>query len=501
MNNRFPVATLALAVLLTANGCAVGPDYQRPALSIPTFFRGSDPALDTRQSLGDEVWTSLFQDPVLAQLVRDGLANNHDLRIAAARVDEYRALAGVARGALFPQIGAGIGYDANNASERQDPTPLVPDYTSRNWNAGVQLSWELDLFGRLRRENEAAIGRWLASEQGRRSVMVTLVADITSAYFTLRQYDLELEITQRTLASNTQQVQYFRDRLEGGTSNRLEVDQAEANRAATAARIPDFERRIAVQENRLNFLLGRGPAAIPRGAILTGQSLPPVLPAGLPVQLLERRPDILQAEQTLAAANADIGAAKALFFPNISITGVTGSLGRDFSDLGSAEAAIWSTSSTVLQPLFRGGAIRFNYEASKARFEQALANYQKAVQNSFRETANAIVTIEKTRAARAEIELAVVALRDATDLARSRYDGGLSTYLDILIADQNLFAAELQLAEVRSAEFIAVADLYRALGGGWQTEAAAAEVPVTPTDGTATATPPPAPAAGDTRRQ
>jgi multidrug efflux system outer membrane protein len=463
---------LAIALAVGTTACAVGPDYQRPGLVVPSLFRGEHAAVESA-SLGDKAWSDIFSDPVLAQLISEGLSNNYDLRMAAARVDEYRAYAGVARGALFPQIGAGIGYDADNASYRADPSSSASDDTSRNWNAGVQLSWELDLFGRLRRENEAALARWLASEQGRRSVMVTLVADISTAYFTLRQYDLELEIARRTLVSNTELAKYYRTRLEGGASNRLEVDQAEANRAITAARIPDFERRIAVQENLINLLVGRAPASIPRGHILTDQALPPTLAGGLPLQLLERRPDILQAEQELAAANADIGAAKALFFPNISITAFTGGLGRDFSDLGKGDAAIWSAGSSVLQPLFRGGAIRFNYEAAKARFDRSLAQYQKTVQNSFRETADAIVTIEKTRAAKAEVELSVAALQDAAQLSRERYEGGLSSYLDILIADQALFSAELQLAEVRGAEYVAVANLYRALGGGWQVGAAA----------------------------
>ena len=297
---------------------------------------------------------------------------------------------------------------------------------------------------------------------------MTLVADIANAYFLLRQYDLELEIAKRTAETNAAQVEFYRDRLNGGTSNRLELDQAEANRAITAARIPDFERRIALQENRINFLLGRGPGPVHRGLSLTSESLPPALPVGLPLQLLERRPDVLQAEQLLVAANADVGAAKALFFPSIGITGMTGGLSRDFSDLGNGDAAIWSVGGNLLQPLFKGGAIRFNYAAAKARFEIALAQYQKTVQNSFRETSDSIVTIEKSRAAREEIEKAVVALRDAADLARARYSGGLSSYLDILITDQNLFAAELQLAEVRGAEFTAMVELYRALGGGWQ---------------------------------
>lgn len=456
-----------LVVALLVNGCAVGPDYVRPSLDVPETFRGKEAVTETG-SLGDVAWSDIFQDPVLVKLITDGIANNHDMRIAAARVDEYRALAGVSRGALYPQFDAVVGYSSNNTSGRADPVPLNPDYTSHNWNAGVQLSWELDLFGRLRRGDEAALARWLASEQGRRSVMVTLVADISTAYFILRQYDLELEIAQRTLESNTQLVTFYRDRLKGGVSNRLEVDQAEANRAVTASRIPDFERRIALQENRINLLIGRPPAPIPRGQILTEQSMPPVLESGLPLRLLERRPDVVQAEQALVAANADVGAAKALFFPNISITAFTGGLSRDFNDLGSGDAAIWSAGSSVLQPLFHGGAIRFNYEAYKARFDQSLAQYQKAVQNSFRETADAIVTIDKTRAVRLEVEKSVAALQDAAALSRSRYEGGLSSYLDILIADQKLFDAELQLAEIRGAEYIAVANLYRALGGGWQ---------------------------------
>ena len=464
---------LSTAVAVSLTGCMVGPDYQRPTLDIPAFFRGADVPTTTAseaQSLGDTLWWQIFRDPALAQLVNVGLANNYDLRIAAARVDEYRAIAGVTRGALFPQIDAGVGYNASNSSMLSDPASTRSDDTARNWNAGVQLSWELDLFGKLRRNDEAALALWLASEEGRRSVVVTLVADIANAYFLLRQYDLELEISKNTVASNTAQVEFYRDRLNGGTSNRLELDQAEANRAITASRIPDFERRIALQENRINFLLGRGPGPVQRGLSLTAESQPPVLPVGLPLQLLERRPDLLQAEQQLVAANADVGAAKALFFPSIGITGMTGGLSRDFSDLGSGDAAIWSMGSGLLQPLFKGGAIRFNYAAAKARFEMALVQYQKTVQNSFRETSDAIVTIEKSRVAREEIEKAVVALRDAADLARARYSGGLSSYLDILITDQNLFAAELQLAEIRGAEFTAIVNLYRALGGGWQVE-------------------------------
>ncbi len=456
-----------LAAFAALAGCAVGPDYERPHTEAPAEYRGA-PTASTEHSLADLDWSQVFPDPVLAELIHTGLANNFDLRTAAARVEEYRSYAGVARGALFPQVGVGLGYSANNNSRLQDPALFASDHTDRNYNASVQLSWEFDLFGRLRRQDESAIALWLASEQGRRSVVVTLIGDLATAYYTLLELDLELDISIKTLKSNTDQVQFYSDRLEGGASNRLEVDQAEANRASTAATLHDVERRIALQENLINLLLGRGPGPVPRGDSLTAQSLPPELPLGLPLQLLERRPDILQAEQGLVSANADIGAAKALFFPSISITAATGGLSHDFNDLGKSDAGIWSFGANIFQPLFQGGAIRSNYAAAKARFDQAMAQYQKAVQNGFRDTADAVATIEKKRAAAIEVEKGVVALRDAADLARSRYEGGLSSYLDILIADQSLFSAELSLARIRADEHIAVVSLYRALGGGWQ---------------------------------
>lgn len=460
-------AFLAICIAAALTGCAVGPDYKRPATDVPTQYRGAATS-DDNQSLADLNWPQVFSDPALSELITTGLANNYDLRIAAARVDEYRSYARIARGALLPEIGVGVGYNATNNSRLSDPTSVASDRTDRNYNASLQLSWELDLFGRLRRLDEASIARWLATEQGRRSVVVTLIGDIASAYYTLLELDLEREISLKTLESNSSQTQFYKDRLDGGASNRLEVDQAEANRATTAATVQDIERRIALQENLINLLVGRGPGPIPRGESLTAQSLPPQLPVGLPLQLLERRPDILQAEQLLAAANADVGAAKALFFPSINITAATGGLSRDFNDLGRSDAGIWSFGAGIFQPLFQGGAIRYNYAAAKARFDQAMAQYQQAVQSGFRDTADAIVTIEKKRAGAIEVEKGVVALRDAADLARSRYEGGLSSYLDILIADQSLFSAELNLARIRADEHIAVVNLYRALGGGWQ---------------------------------
>jgi multidrug efflux system outer membrane protein len=475
MSHHFKKTVIATTLAVSLSGCMLGPDYQRPETDIPEIFR--DEAIEkTRinvtmgegKTFADTPWWEVFDDPALAALINEALQNNYDLKTAAARVEEARAVAGISRSALLPQIGVGLGYNKQGTSELSDPSTTATGDTYRNYDASAALSWELDMFGRLRRQDEAAVANWIGSEQGRRSVLITLVADVASNYFLLRELDLELDIAKRTLVSNVAQVNFYRDRLEGGISNRLEVDQAEANRRATAAKIPDIQRRIAFQENLLNFLIGKAPGTIARGKSLLEQQLPPQIPAGLPLQLLERRPDVAQAEQQLVAANANIGAAKALFFPSISITGNSGRLSSDFDDLGESDAQIWNLSANITQPIFQGGRIMSNYEASKARFDQALAQYQKAVQNSFRETSNSLTAIRSLRESRIEIEVAVAALRDAAELSRDRYEGGLATYLEILIADQQLFAAELQLAQLRGNEFTALVDFYRTLGGGWQ---------------------------------
>jgi multidrug efflux system outer membrane protein len=333
---------------------------------------------------------------------------------------------------------------------------------------GFGMVWEMDVFGRIRRDAEAATGIFLATEQDRRGVWITLVADVAQFYFLLRELDLELEISRRTLRVNDETVEYYRRRVNGGVSNQLELDQAIANRSRTAAVIPDLERRIAIQENLISFLLGRNPGAIPRGAVLTDQYQPPTIPTGLPSALLERRPDVQSAEQLLVAANANIGAAKALFFPNFSLSASLGSASHDFSNIADKRAAIWSVSGGLLQPIFQGWRLFWNYEGTKARFDQALAQYEKAAQNGFREVADSLVAIEKFKDVRVELEESVRALQDAARLSRLRYDTGLANYLEILIADQQLFDQELLLARTRGDQINAVVQLYRALGGGWQ---------------------------------
>ena len=301
---------------------------------------------------------------------------------------------------------------------------------------------------------------------------MALVADVASTYLLLRQLDLQLEIARRTVAANDETVRFYEARLKGGVSNRLEVDQAVGNRARTATVIPQLERQIANTENALCLLLGRLPGPIERGAALSEERVPPAIPAGLPASLLERRPDVLAAEQLLVAANANVGAAKALFFPTISLTGLLGTISGDFSNLLKADSNVWQVTPSLFAPIFQGGRIRRNYDAAKARYEQALAVYQKSALNGYREVADALVTVQKLGEARLELEDGVDALRDAGQLARSRYDTGLSNYLEILIADQYLFEQEQALARTRGDEMRAFVDLYRALGGGWQQEPA-----------------------------
>jgi outer membrane protein, multidrug efflux system len=453
---------------LLLSGCTVGPDYVRPKILIPDNHRGVV-GVPAAESLADLPWWELFRDPALQELTREALNNNYDLRIAAARVEEARAQIGIARSFLYPQINLSVSGSVQQVSRASEPPQTITtDRTFRNLLLGFGLAWELDVFGRIRREAEAATGVFLATEEAQRGVYITLVADVAQSYFTLRELDLELEISRRTVKVNDETVEYYQNRLTGGVSNRLEVDTAVSNRSRTAATIPDLERQIAIQENQINLLLGRNPGPIPRGTVLTEQYYPPSVPAGLPSALLERRPDVKGAEDLLVAANANIGAAKALFFPNFSLTSTLGSATRDLSNLADRRAAVWSVAGGVLQPVFQGWRIFYNYEATKFRFEQAVAEYQRAAQNGFREVADALVTIEKLQGVRAEQETSVQALANSARLSRQRYDTGFANYLEILIADQQLFDQELLLARTRGAQLNAVVQLYRALGGGWQ---------------------------------
>jgi multidrug efflux system outer membrane protein len=465
---RFSGSVFGLIMAFLFTGCTLGPDYLRPSFLIPNQHRGAM-LPNQAESLADIPWWELFKDPVLQQLTRDAIVNNYDLREAAARVEEARAQVGVARSFLYPQVNANMSGTAEQVSRRTDPSQSLGSNRSfQNWFLGLSMAWELDVFGRIRRETEAATNIFLATEQARRGVLITLIADLAQAYFNLRELDLELEISRRTLGVNDETVEFYRRRLTGGVSNQLELDQSVANRSRTAAGIPEIERQIVVQENLINFLVGRNPGPISRGATLTDQYQPPNVPVGLPSDLLERRPDVKAAEDLLAASNANIGAAKALFFPNFSLSAALGGASHDLSNILDRRAQIWSVAGGVLQPVFQGWRIFFNYEATKARFDQALAQYERAAQNGFREVADALVSVQKLAELRAELERSVAALGNAARLSRVRYDTGLANYLEILIADQQLFDQEILLARARGAQLNAVVQLYRALGGGWQ---------------------------------
>jgi multidrug efflux system outer membrane protein len=453
-------------ILLFFTGCTLGPNYSRPKIVTPENHRDAQtPA--AAESLADVPWWELFKDPVLQELIREGLKNNYDLRAAAARVEEARAQIGVTKSFLYPQVGASVTGTTQQVSRKSEPPQtLTSDRTFNNLFAGLSVAWELDVFGKIRRQTEAATATYVATDMDRRGVYIALVGDVAQNYFTLRELDLELEIARRTVGLNDETVQFYQTRLDGGVSNQLEVDQAVANRSRTASTIPDLKRRIANQENLISYLIGRNPGPIARGAVLTDQYYPPAIPAGLPAALLERRPDVQIAEQLLVAANANIGAAKALFFPDISLSAAVGGLSRNIN-IFDKRAAIWSVSGGFFQPIFQGWRLFWNYKGTMARFDEALAQYEKAAQNGFREVADALVAIERLREVRAEQEAQVAALQNSSQLSRHRYDVGLSNYLEILIADQNLFDAELLLARTRGAEINAVVQLYRALGGGW----------------------------------
>jgi multidrug efflux system outer membrane protein len=470
---RRRISALAGALLVSASlpACLLGPRYERPEISAPVNHRGLEGEAEPA-TLADSPWWEVFQDPVLQDLIRQALGGSFDLRIAAARVEEARARAGVAKSFLFPEVNLSGGYTNRQVSRLTEPPEDggQEDRDFRNYDLGFTLAWEIDIFGRIRRQTESATAVFLATEEARRGVYITLVADVAQAYFDLRELDLELEISRRTLDVNDETVAFYRRRLEGGVSDKLELNQAVSNRSRTAAVIPELERQIFAQENLIRFLLGQAPGSIERGTALTDQYRAPAVPAGLPSALLDRRPDVREAEELLVAANADVGAAKALFFPTISLTGLFGGASRELSDLGDSDARVTSIAAGLFQPIFQSGRIKRNYEAAKAAFDQALASYQRAAFNSFREVADNLIAIEKLEAVRIEREAGVAALQDAADLSRKRYVAGLANYLEILIADQQLFDAELLLARTRGAQLGAVVSLYRALGGGWQQE-------------------------------
>ena len=455
--------TKLLAPMLTAGlvlGCAVGPNYARPEVPTPATFRADPAAQADVASLADLKWFELFKDERLQDMIRTALVQNFDLRDAVVRVELARANLGITRADQFPTIEASAGITAQRSAASGSRTFGTV--------AGDLLSFEIDVWGRLRRATEAARADLLASDHFRKAVITTLVSDVATAYFNLLELDMELATARRTLQLREESLTIIRNRERGGLGTLLEVRQGEQLVYAAAQVIPQVEQLLEQTENQLSLLLGGSPTAMARGLSLIDQEQPPAVPAGLPSALLDRRPDILVAEQNLVAANAIIGVARAAYFPRISLTGFLGFQSDALSNLFSGPARIWQFAPQVTQPIFNAGRLRSNVRLATAQQEIALIEYQRVIQTAFREVSDSLIQYQKVREIRAQQELLVATLQERSRLSYVRYQGGIDTLLNALDADRDLFDAELRLAQTRRNELLALVQLYRALGGGWQ---------------------------------
>jgi outer membrane protein, multidrug efflux system len=469
MNLRLTMVSLTAMVLA---GCTLGPNYQRPLVKTPENFRAPDPLPPPQAtSLADLKWWELFKDDKLQELIRAALAANYDLRDAVVRVEEARANLGITRSNQFPQVGASGSVQLTRLSRDgsfQLPASLVPSQ-NRNWGEASLnlLSFEVDLWGRLRRSTEAARANLLSADENRKAVVTTLVSDVATAYLHLRELDYELEISNQTLATRRDSLTLTTQRQTGGVSTMLDLRQAEQLVDTAEQTIPVVQQQIEQTENQITLLLGRSPGGIVRGQDFMHQELPPDIPAGLPSALLERRPDILAAEQNLVAANANIGVAKAAYFPQISLSGLLGGQSTQLSTLFNGPHSAWSFVPQISQPIFTAGRLKSNVRLAQAEREDALVQYEKTIQTAFTDVSNALIAHQRVRESRLKQETLVTTLQDRTRLAYLRYRGGVDTQLNALDADRDLFQAQISLAEIRLNELLSVVQLYKALGGGW----------------------------------
>jgi len=466
MRPRHAITLAVLAnVLFTA--CTVGPTYKRPVVNIPDQYRGaSEPstAASGSASVADQKWWELFQDQQLQTLIGTALEHNYDLQIAAARILQAQAHLGIVRADQFPTVAAG----ASAARQRVAQTLNFPAAQFSTLEVSGSATWEIDFWGKFRRATEGARALLLASEWGRRAILTSLISQVAGAYFDLRELDLELEIAQRTLASREESLRLTQVREQGGATSLVDVRQAEQLVFEAKGAIADLERAIEQQENLLSTLIGDNPAPVPRGQPLVDQPRALDVPAGLPSTLLERRPDIRQAEQELVAANADIGVAKAAYFPQISLTGVGGFQSAALASLFSGPAGFFSVGAALAQPLFTGGKLKSNVALATARRVEAVLSYRQTIQQSLREVADSLVAYRKAREFREQQELLTRSAQDAQRLSDVRYQGGITSYLEVLDSGTRLFSAELGLAQARRNELLTVVQTYRALGGGWE---------------------------------
>jgi outer membrane protein, multidrug efflux system len=489
MRKQSIAAALGAATLLLS-GCTVGPKYKRPTIDTPTVYRDaeangntqtskephdlngaplpgqSNPPPSSALSIGDEKWWEVFGDPQLQDLIRLAIKQNYDVRIAAERVLESQAQLAITRSQQFPEINGNGGYTAQRYPSAQFGG--LGSFVTHLGELGLSSSWNIDFWGQYRNATKAARAQLLASQWAQRGVMDTLILDVATGYFQLRTLDLQLEISKRTLASRQESLKLTQTLESGGNTSLLDVRQAEELVSAAAANIPDTERQIAQEENALQTLLGQNPGPIPRGLPIDQQPRMPVVPAGLPSALIERRPDIRQAEEQLVAANAQIGVAKAQYFPAISLTGQVGTASNALNTLFQDSTFAYSYGAALTQPIFNAGRIRNNVRLTEAQEREALLNYKKTIAQAFQDVSNALVAYQKFREFREQQERFVTASRGAVNISNMRYEGGYSGYLDVLTAQASLFQGELGLASAREEEMLSLVQLYNALGGGWQ---------------------------------
>jgi multidrug efflux system outer membrane protein len=463
---------IVVALALLATGCVLGPNYKRPAVQSPPAWR--DIPVAEAESLANVSWWQVYDDPALQELIKTALAENRDLKIAVERIEEARARYGFTKASLWPQVDANAAAGAlefNSGSlvhtPEGDAAPTNGSLQTDLYSASVSVSWELDFFGRVRRATESQRALFLGTEEARRSAVLTLVSDVARAYFELRSLDRQLDIARRTVASRQEYVQLARDRFEGGLTSEIDFRQAEAELHRIESITFQIEAQIAGKENELSVLLGRNPGPITRGRSLDEQKLPPAVPAGLPSELLDRRPDIREAEQTLAATTANIGEAKALLYPRIALTGAFGTSSTEIDALFDSGSQSWNIFGSLLQPIFNAGKNRRRVEITESRQRQTLYAYESTILRAFRETEDALVAYRKTGEQGFAQGARVKADRKVLELAELRYRGGVSAYLEVLDAQRSLFNSELDEAQTVGSHLVSLVQLYKALGGGW----------------------------------
>ncbi|MBS1859290.1 MAG: efflux transporter outer membrane subunit [Acidobacteria bacterium] len=483
---RNTLGAIAAGAVLLLGGCVVGPNYRRPVVTAPPVSRGQ--AAAETASLADLPWWEVFRNGTLRELVRTAIANNNDLRVAVRRVEQARLYRVQTHSEYLPGVGYQVGMSGGQNESLGNPAGSSGERRG-TIAVGLGATWEADVWGRIRRLNEYSLAGYLASEQARRGVLLSLVSGVAQAYFELLELDLRLEIARRNVVSFEGILKIFQERLEAGTASRLDSTRAEAALATTAATIPELERQIAIKENEIHLLLGSAPGGIARQGTLLQETLPPDVPAGIPSQLLERRPDVLRAEMAVRASNAQIGLATAAFFPKIGLTALLGRVSSPLADFTAGRTNVWSGAATALGPIYAGRSLQAQKQQAIAAWEQARIEYEQTVLAAFRDVSNALITREKLEAVRQRQMESVRAYQDAVEVSTQRYLAGKSGYFEVLEAQQQLVPAEYALAQTELDRRLVIVQLYQALGGGWQL--GDAEWSAAPPGGAAP--PPPAP--------